>query len=155
MKRNSYDLIPVSIVITILFLLANGCSNTPDYEKQPPILTTSPVLNITPSTAECGGNIFSNGGTEIKARGVCWSTNPTPGIIDSKTVNGTGTGNFTSTLTGLTPNTIYYVRAYAVNNSSIGYGKLITFKTQVPQIPVLTTLKIKNIGGSNEGYYNF
>jgi uncharacterized protein (TIGR02145 family) len=97
---------------------------------QIPILTTSLVSNITQTTATSGGNITSDGGSTIKARGVCWSTENTPSIVDCTTIDGTGTGSFTSNIAGLVANTTYYVRAYATNSAGTGYGNAVTFTTQ-------------------------
>jgi len=51
----------------------------------------------------------------VTAHGVCWSTNQSPAKNDSKTMDGGGIGSFTSSITPLTPNTLYYVKAYATN----------------------------------------
>jgi len=85
-------------------------------------IITTPVLGVTSTTASSGGSIYSDGGAAVTARGVCWSTIPNPGITDSKTVDGTGPGSYASTLTGLTPGTTYYVRAYATNSVGTSYG---------------------------------
>ena len=97
--------------------------------SQVPVLTTAAISAITQTTAECGGNITSDGGATVTARGVCWSTNPTPTVADNKTTDGTGTGSFTSSITGLTAGTPYYVRAYATNSVGTGYGNSISFAT--------------------------
>jgi uncharacterized protein (TIGR02145 family) len=96
-----------------------------------PVLTTTTVTAIASTTATSGGNITSDGGASVTARGVCWSTslNPTTALI-TKTTNGTGTGSFTSSLTGLTANTTYYVRAYATNSVGTAYGTQVSFTTQ-------------------------
>jgi len=95
-----------------------------------PILTSSIVSNIQFTIASGGGNITSNGGATITGRGVCWSTSPNPTIaLSTKTVNGTGEGTFTSSISGLTQNTTYYLRAYATNSFGTGYGSQITFST--------------------------
>ena len=94
-----------------------------------PVLTTATVNAITQTTAQSGGNITSDGGAAVTARGVCWSTNATPTIADSKTTDGTGTGSFTSAITGLTAGTDYYVRAYATNSAGTGYGSAQPFTT--------------------------
>ena len=103
-----------------------------------PTITTTIISNITQTTAVSGGNIPSDGGSQVTARGVCWSKNINPTVSDSKTTNGTGTGNFTSNITGLTGNTRYYVRAYATNNIGTSYGQEIWFVTS-PVLPTVTT----------------
>ena len=92
-------------------------------------VTTNNVTDITQTTAVCGGNVTITGNGTVTARGVCWSTNSNPTVNDNHTSNGTGTGNFTSNITGLTPNTTYYVRAYATNNAGTVYGEQKMFTT--------------------------
>ncbi len=100
-----------------------------------PKLTTTAVTQITGTSARSGGNISNNGGTAVIKRGVVWSTSPSPTIdLTTKTSNGVGIGNFTSNLTGLSPNTTYYVRAYATNSSGTAYGNEITFTTTATSI---------------------
>jgi uncharacterized protein (TIGR02145 family) len=93
----------------------------------PPEVTTEIVTNVTKTTAICGGNVTSEGGTPVSARGVCWNTSSGPTIANSKTSDGTGTGSFTSNLTGLTTNALYYVRAYATNAGGTSYGNERSF----------------------------
>ena len=95
-------------------------------------ITTANVSNITANSATCGGTITSN--KTITARGVCWNTTGNPTISDSKTSDGSGTGSFTSSLTGLTANTAYYVRAYATTIDGTMYGNQVSFKTGTIQI---------------------
>ena len=92
-------------------------------------LNTVAVSSITTITATSGGNISSDGGTEVTARGVCWGTSPNPDISGSHSSDGIGTGTFVSNLTGLIPGTSYYVRAYATNNVGTAYGDEISFTT--------------------------
>ena len=94
-----------------------------------PDITSSPLTNITSNTALGGGVVTSDGGSAVTARGVCWSVTRDPTIANLKTNDGTGIGSFTSSLTGLTANTIYYLRAYATNSEGTGYGKQISFST--------------------------
>ncbi|MCX6830447.1 MAG: hypothetical protein NT002_14365, partial [candidate division Zixibacteria bacterium] len=110
----------------------------------PPILTTAAVSAITETTAQCGGTIISDGGATITARGVCWSTNTTPTVADNKTSDGAGAGSFTSSITSLTGNTIYYVRAYAANSVGNGYGINMAFTTS-EILPALTTAAVSAI----------
>lgn len=94
-----------------------------------PTVSTDSITDIGPNTATGGGEVTSDGGAFIDARGVCWSIYPDPTTSDNYTVDGNGTGVFSSYLTGLAPNTLYYVRAYASNSAGIGYGDEITFTT--------------------------
>ncbi len=95
-----------------------------------PTLTTTEVSNITGSTANTGGTITSNGGANVTARGVVWSTSPSPTTaLATKTTDGSGTGTFTSNLTGLAPATTYFVRAYATNTAGTAYGNEVSFTT--------------------------
>jgi len=94
-----------------------------------PQLTTTAISSILAFSASSGGNISSDGGVSVTARGVCWSTSQNPTIADSKTADGSGSGEFTSNLNGLTENTTYYIRAYATNSAGTGYGDEISFRT--------------------------
>jgi hypothetical protein len=94
-----------------------------------PTVSTSPVIDITSTTATSGGNVTSDGGATVTARGVCWNTTPNPTTASSHTTNGSGTGAFVSNLTALTPNTPYYVRAYATNSIGTAYGNQVNFTT--------------------------
>ncbi len=105
-----------------------------------PTVTTTAVSDITPTTASSGGNVTSDGGAEVTAGGVCWGTSANPTTADSHTTDGTGTGTFASSITGLTPDTTYSVRAYAVNTEGTAYGNEVTFTTsKPPQIEVNRT----------------
>ena len=108
---------------------------TMSCEKDEPIkeelsLITYPVGDITSRTAVCGGYITSDGGSAIIVKGVCWSTDQTPTIDNNKTNEGTGAGSYTSNLTNLTPNTKYYIRAYASNSIGTKYGSIVSFSTK-------------------------
>ena len=67
-----------------------------------PTLTTTAVTSIALTTAASGGNITSDGGASITARGVCWATTQNPVIRSKYTTDGTINGGFSSTITGLT-----------------------------------------------------
>ncbi|MCU7551408.1 hypothetical protein OCK74_19960 [Chitinophagaceae bacterium LB-8] len=103
----------------------------------PASLTTVSASSITATTASTGGNVTSDGGYFVNQRGVCWSTNPNPTVANSSISNGTGTGSYSCVLTGLTPNTTYYVRAYAMNTFATAYGQQIQFTTSA-SVPVVT-----------------
>ena len=103
-------------------------------ESDLPAITTSSVSLITGTTATSGGIVTSDGGATVTARGVCWSTSENPTIADNNTTNGSGTGAFTSSITGLTTGTTYYVRAYATNSRGTSYGSQISFNTILSDI---------------------
>ncbi len=94
-----------------------------------PTVTTSDVTNITSNSATCGGNVTSDGNGTVTARGVCWSTSQNPTINNNRSIDGIGTGNFTSNLSNLVPQTTYYVRAYATNEAGTSYGEVKSFTT--------------------------
>jgi GH43 family beta-xylosidase len=104
-----------------------------------PTVTTTAVSSVTANSATSGGNVISDGGSTITARGVCWSTSSNPTTANGKTTNGTGTGSFTSSITGLNPGTIYHVRAYATNSAGTAYGNDLTFTTSTTAPNVSTT----------------
>ena len=112
-----------------------------------PTITTIAATNIAKTTATSGGNVTSDGGATIIVRGVCWSTSVNPTIaLNTKTTNGTGTGIFSSSLTGLSADSTYYVRAYATNSAGTAYGSSITFSTITNYVvPTLSTSAATNV----------
>ncbi|MFM7586106.1 MAG: hypothetical protein ACKO6M_03695, partial [Bacteroidota bacterium] len=94
-----------------------------------PTVTTTSATGITSTGATTGGNVTSDGGASVTARGVAYGTAQNPTTANSTTSNGTGTGVFTSTLSGLTASTLYYVRAYATNAVGTAYGSQVSFTT--------------------------
>jgi uncharacterized protein (TIGR02145 family) len=105
------------------------CLNSCRKEPEPLALNTTAITDITYSSATSGGNITSDGGLDITVRGVCWSQSQNPTTGDSKTEDGSGSGVYTSTVTGLIPNTTYYLRAYATNSDGTAYGDELPFNT--------------------------
>ena len=111
-----------------------------------PTVITYSVTNITESSAYSGGEVTSDGGSTVTARGVCWSTTENPTISNSHTTDGTGAGAFTSALTNLTPQTTYYVRAYATNEVGTAYGeqKIFTAGSDITA-PTVTTNDVSSV----------
>lgn len=102
-------------------------------------LTTNTTSNITIFSATSGGNISDDGGVAVTARGVCWSTSSNPTIANSTTTDGTGTGSFVSSISGLQPSITYHVRAYATNSVGTAYGNEQTFTTPAPSPTLVAT----------------
>ena len=125
-----------------VLMFGNGCKKDDNSNNNTnanlPVLSTNAVTNITNTTATCGGNITSDGGSTVTERGVCWSTNISPTISNSKTSDGTGAGSFTSAITGISIGNIYYVRAYATNSNGTGYGSTMSFSIGNNTAPVIT-----------------
>lgn len=103
-----------------------------------PIVETKPVLSVSADGAVCGGEVKSDGRLTVTARGVCYSTNAYPTITDECTKDGTGVGEYTSNLSNLEHNTIYYVRAYATNRMGVSYGEQVKFTTE-EGVPIVVT----------------
>ena len=117
-------------IVFILFLfIFQACA-----EKFPAqsIITTFPVTAISSNSAASGGEITDPGSSPITSRGVCWNTSPDPTTEGYMTIDGTGTGQFFSSMNGLIPSTIYYVRAYASNSNGTIYGETVVFRTSAP-----------------------
>lgn len=114
---------------------------------QLPTVETGTVSSISSSQAQVTGNVISIGNTdELTQYGHVWGTKPLPTTSNSKTQLGNTetTGTFNSTLTGLAPNTLYHVRAYAINSVGTSYGKETTFTTSYADVDI-NTGSINNI----------
>jgi hypothetical protein len=116
-------------------LVLIGTGTVTESESLIPIITTHPISDISTTTASSGGYVSADNGYSVTARGVCWNTTGTPTTLNSKTSNGSGTGAFTSNLTGLSASTTYYVRAYAINSQGTGYGEQRSFTTDSESVP--------------------
>jgi len=90
------------------------------------------------SIATSGGNVTDEGGASVLARGVCWKISGSPLTTDAHSIDGTRSGLFSSTMTGLLNGTTYYVRAYATNVLGTVYGNQVTITTK--NISTLTTV---------------
>ena len=126
-----------------------------------PTVSTKVVSNIDVYSAVCGGDVTSQGGSAVTDRGVCWSQTQNPTLSDRTADAGEGTGSFVCTLDNLSPNTTYYVRAYAVNNTGVADGDSKSFAT-LPEIGEGDSFKVdfeyglptgwKIIDGNNDGW---
>ncbi len=128
------------------FTTENIAANLPVFNNPGSTL----ISGITATSAQFAVNISSDGGFPITARGVCWSTSAGPtSNLTTRTSAGTGTGSFTSSLSGLSANTKYYARAYATNLNGTGYGNEINFTTKGAVFnPNLTYGTISDIDGN-------
>jgi uncharacterized protein (TIGR02145 family) len=144
----------IIILSTYLITIAQSCKKKPTI----PTLTTVSVSGITQTSAISGGNITDDGGAEVNSRGVCWGTthNPVAGV--NGTEDGSGTGVFTSNITGLTLNTAYYARAYATNSEGTGYGNEVSFSTISVSLATIRTdyvTSVTLIAATSVGYIEY
>lgn len=144
--KNILKIIVIVFISVAFVVIMHSCKKD---KATPPILTTVEPSEITRKTVTCGGNITSDGGEEIIIAGICWSTSANPSIKDKHTNDTKDLGSFTSNLTGLTPNTKYYIRAYAYNKAGEGYGNEITFTTSPIALATLTTADVTSITSSS------
>ena len=111
---------------------------------EPSIILNS-ISDITFTTAVCNSTVTADGNAPVTARGVCWKTNGIPTLSDSHTTDGTGLGSYTSNITGLTPGTTYFVRAYATNIQGTKYSQYQSFTTPVLSLPTVITNNASDI----------
>lgn len=107
---------------------------------------TAAITEITSGSAAGGGLVTDDGGHEVTERGVVWSTDENPTVDNhlGLTADGTGEGEFISSLTELDRLTTYYVRAYAKNEKGTSYGEQVEFTTD-PDVPGVLTSEIFQI----------
>lgn len=121
-KVFGYMVIPFFAASMVAF---NGCKK----EAEVPIVTTTAVSGITANTAVIESIVASLGSAVVLDRGVCWRTSHNPTLADNRTYDGNGLGTFLSNLTGLEPETQYYVRAYVIYSAGVAYADQLTFTT--------------------------
>ncbi len=113
------------LILGLVLVILNSCIKEKSLSL--PELSTIPLSGITSTSVISGGNVSSDGGSTIVARGMCWSTNIDPTVSDNITSDGTGAGSFSSSVSGLTSGVDYYMRAYATNKEGTSYGNEFLF----------------------------
>lgn len=100
-----------------------------------PTVTTQAVTDIDTTTATANANVTADNGSPIQSRGIVYGTSPSPNVNDDTSIAVAGTtGAFTAALTGLEPDTLYYVRGHSTNNDGIAYGGEVSFRTNTTPI---------------------
>ena len=110
-----------------------------------PLISTTIATNILSNSFVSGGNVSKDYGSVVTARGVVWSTLPSPVVsLSTKTRDSSGLGSFVSNITGLNPLTTYYYRAYATNSAGTSYGTEYNIRT-LASLPTVSTTNPYNI----------
>lgn len=125
MKSKKVGGLLASLSVFVLF----SCSKVPE-------VSTLPINGVSNTGAQSGGTVLDEGSGPVTGRGICWSIYPGPNVNNSVTYDGSGAGSYSSSLAGLSPNTTYYVRAYANNKAGTGYGEELSFTTASAPFPV-------------------
>ena len=114
----------------------------------PPTVITAALTNITHNSVTSGGEVTADGNASVTDRGVVYATIANPTLADNATTNGTGLGTYTSNVNGLSPQTQYFLRAYATNaGPQTGYGATeLNFRTlSAPATAQASSLTTSNI----------
>ncbi|MDO7742637.1 MAG: fibrobacter succinogenes major paralogous domain-containing protein, partial [Pedobacter sp.] len=91
-----------------------------------------PASGMTATTFTGSAVVNFDGGSPVTARGLVWNTTGTPTLADHVVPAGTGIGEFTTVISGVEENKIYYVRAYATNSSGTGYSLVKKIRICLP-----------------------
>jgi hypothetical protein len=135
MINKRIKLILNSIFLVIASITLTTCAK---FDPEPtsglkgplPTVTTTAVSLIESFSAISGGSVENTIGTfAVISKGVCWNTSENPTIDNNKTIDGSGTGTYISSVTGLDDEQTYYLRAYATNSLGTAYGEQISFTT--------------------------
>lgn len=110
------------------------------------IVSTSGATSVTPSSATLNGSIVQEGSPKYSEKGFCYSTTSNPTINSIKiVVNDNGVGNYSLSISGLSYNTTYYYKAYAIQNGIVVYGSQVSFNTGYTEAVVIADSGVTNI----------
>ncbi len=126
--RNSVQ----TLIISLLIILGNSCDDT-----SLPVVITAPITDVRSTSVLTGGTTVSTGEDRVLAQGICWSTQKSPTLSDNFLNDTIGLSSFSLIIGGLTPNTSYYVRAFATNSDGTAYGPDLRFATMGKNVVVL------------------
>lgn len=145
LRKMKKSVVGSMVVGCLLVELMGGCAK--DLEEGLPKVTTNSLISLTESTFEVGGTVVSEGSGSVIKRGISWSGTGDPRSASAtKSDNGTGIGVYRSKITGLTPETRYYYRAYATNSAGTSYGEEASVVTKKAILaPTVTTMPISSV----------
>ena len=143
--KTSVKIFTAVLFLTSVFLV--GCKKDSDSQSNDGSggnsdvrVTTYTPQNITAVSAKCGGDAIVTQGLSLTEIGVCWNTTGFPSADDAHLGTDVWSESFVCTLTDLEPNTIYYIRAYALRGLEYYYGDTKTFTTLSLSTPIVRTL---------------
>ena len=138
------------ILLLLLQLVIIGCDKEENENYSKPEISTSEISEITNTTAICSGNLTSDGGKTITAKGVVWHTsaNATIEVNTGIATVVNEVSEFVGNLTDLTANTKYFVCAFATNELGTVYGEEKEFTTTNYRKPEISTSEISEITNS-------
>lgn len=146
-----------ALIIGILAILAlAGCRKEELGWKLPRVralVKTEFASGIQSTGFTAHGSVDAAKAGEIKERGFCWSENDNPSIENNKIIVGSGTGEFKTDITGLLPDKIYYIRAYAINPSGVWYGEVRKQQTFPGYWPKVELDSVSEQGAGNVRMY--
>ena len=122
----------ITLALSVLIFLT-FCTKS---KKRLPLVTTT-VTSASVNEATCSGVLYSAGDGEIIEMGIYWGISPTLTVNDNKVISETKEKNFTTNITGLEANTVYYAKTFARNEFGVSYGKVVSFKTVSVNYPTL------------------
>jgi streptogramin lyase len=149
MKKIISSLISFSLLAIVLF--NTGCSKSASTVPALDVVDLYPVAtNVTTTSAKVYIVLNATGDATIAGAGVCYSTtNKTPTLSDTKLARTIDTISYASNITGLSPNTTYYVRGYITNGAGTAYSDVVTFKTN--SVTAATTAAVSTFAGTGTG----
>lgn len=146
--RNNW--ITFYLIVSLLGSLTIGCCKSDNPLIEIPLVSTIGIQDITANTSVCEGKNISDGGSDIIKCGVCWDTDSSFLFIEKvrHIQDLYSIGSFKSSITNLSSETKYFVRAYASNKLGTGYGKVISFTTVSPSLNQINFNKSINYGNT-------
>ena len=127
--KNKITLIILFSVTLYSMTAIVGCSKKGDNTSVLATVSINTLNNISATTETVNAVITHNGNSTITESGVCYATTVNPDITKSKVVKTVQSGKYSCVLTGLLPETTYYVRAYAINETGTAYSNELPFLT--------------------------
>lgn len=126
MKRLTFSLISLLTVFTYM-ACSDGLDNI-EYNRNSDIVITIPEITATTGASLTVTSSVTGNVNQVVKKGFCYSANAQNPTIKDNVVD--ADEDFNATISGLTGNTSYYIRAYAYSNSRYTYSDVLTATTE-------------------------